>query len=169
VPVEGPRSHPLLDVSRRRQEMAKDMAEVSAWAERFRGAGAGVSRDVAARMEHKRRAAVWETWGQGFYRGLPDISPLTGALAVWGLSIDDVGVVSCHGTSTTLNDKNESGVCQLQFEKLGRTPGNLVLVVAQKWLTAHPKGAAAAWMLNGVLQILQTGCAPLATNSPPRR
>ena len=34
---------------------------------------------------------------------------MTGALAVWDLSIDDVGVVSCHGTSTTLNDKNESG------------------------------------------------------------
>ncbi|KAJ3065316.1 3-oxoacyl-[acyl-carrier-protein] synthase, partial [Rhizoclosmatium hyalinum] len=29
-----------------------------------------------------------------------------------------------------------------------------------KYLTGHPKGAAAAWMLNGVLQVLETGIIP---------
>ncbi|KAI8321366.1 hypothetical protein GQ54DRAFT_276158, partial [Martensiomyces pterosporus] len=46
------------------------------------------------------------------------------------------------------------------MEHLGRTPGLAVPAVCQKWLTAHPKGPAAAWMLNGVLQSLRTGIIP---------
>ena len=38
--------------------------------------------------------------------------------------------------------------------------GNPLLVVAQKWLTGHPKGAAAAWMTNGLLQAMTTGQVP---------
>ena len=109
----------------------------------------------------KKMANVHETWGQGFYKGLlPQVSLITGALSVWGLTIDDVNVVSTHGTSTTLNDKNESGVVNLQLEHLGRSKGNIVCVISQKWLTAHPKGAAAAWMFNGLLQVMQSNIVP---------
>lgn len=90
----------------------------------------------------------------------PSIAPLRRALAVWGLDADSVGVISCHGTSTKANDKNESRVYNSQFEKLGRTPGNAVPVIAQKSLTGHPKGGAAAWMFNGMLQSLNSALIP---------
>ena len=89
-----------------------------------------------------------------------NIAPLRRALAVWGLDADSVGVISCHGTSTKANDKNESGVYNQQFKQLGRTPGNAVPVIAQKSLTGHPKGGAAAWMFNGMLQTLNTALVP---------
>ncbi|KAI8318369.1 thiolase-like protein [Martensiomyces pterosporus] len=82
------------------------------------------------------------------------------SLAVWGLTVDDIGVASFHGTSTVANDKNESEVLNRQIEHLGRTPGLAVPAICQKWLTGHSKGAAAAFMLNGVLQSLRTGIAP---------
>jgi phosphopantetheine--protein transferase-like protein len=47
-----------------------------------------------------------------------------------------------------------------QLSHLGRTPGALMPCIFQKHLTGHPKGAAAAWMLNGVLQVLSTGLVP---------
>lgn len=46
------------------------------------------------------------------------------------------------------------------MEHLGRTKGNPLLVICQKWLTGHPKGAAAAWMLNGLIQSMNTGRVP---------
>jgi fatty acid synthase subunit alpha len=73
---------------------------------------------------------------------------------VWGLGVDDIGVGSFHGTSTNANDKNESEVVNTQMAHLGRAVGNPVFVIAQKWLTGHPKGAAAAWMMNGVVQAM---------------
>ncbi|KAJ2004295.1 fatty acid synthase alpha subunit Lsd1 [Coemansia thaxteri] len=69
-------------------------------------------------------------------------------------------MTSFHGTGTVANDKNESDILNSQLHKLGRTPGHTVPVVCQKWLTGHPKGAAASFMLNGVLQSLRTGLVP---------
>ncbi|GAA5878476.1 hypothetical protein JCM8547_005957 [Rhodosporidiobolus lusitaniae] len=89
-----------------------------------------------------------------------NISPLRRALAVWGLTIDDVGVASFHGTSTVANDKNESNAYNEQFRHLGRAKGNACPVIAQKWLTGHPKGGAAAWMLNGMAQTILSGLIP---------
>eukprot|EP00644_Phytophthora_capsici_P009997 jgi/Phyca11/130060/e_gw1.90.27.1 len=43
---------------------------------------------------------------------------------------------------------------------LGRSPGNPLPVICQKSITGHPKGAAAAWQLNGLLQVLNTGLIP---------
>jgi fatty acid synthase subunit alpha len=90
----------------------------------------------------------------------PSIAPLRRALAVWGLDADSVGVISCHGTSTKANDKNESNVYNQQFTQLGRTPGNAVPVIAQKSLTGHPKGGAAAWMFNGMIQTINSALVP---------
>lgn len=98
--------------------------------------------------------------GNTFYHSHPTIAPLRGALAVWGLTIDDLSVVSFHGTSTVLNEKNECDVLQRQLSHLGRSKGNPVLGVFQKYLTGHPKGAAGAWMLNGGCQILNSGLVP---------
>ncbi|KAJ1821790.1 fatty acid synthase alpha subunit Lsd1 [Coemansia sp. RSA 2675] len=108
----------------------------------------------------QHRRTLQDTWGNEFWRGKPSISPLRGSLAVWGLTADDIGVASFHGTSTVANDKNESDVLNTQLKHLGRTPGHVVPVVCQKWLTGHPKGPAASFMLNGVIQSLRTGLIP---------
>lgn len=108
----------------------------------------------------RQTADALDSLGNSFYKNHPEIAPLRGALATWGLTIDDLDVCSFHGTSTVKNELNESAVLQRQLEHLGRTKGNRVLGVFQKHLTGHPKGAAGAWMLNGGLQILQTGLVP---------
>jgi len=90
----------------------------------------------------------------------PNIAPLRRALAVWGLNADSVGVISCHGTSTKANDKNESNFYNQEFQKLGRTKGNAVPVITQKSLTGHPKGGAASWQFNGMLQTLDKAVIP---------
>ena len=100
------------------------------------------------------------SYGNEFWKMDPRIAPIRGALATWGLTIDDLDVASFHGTSTMKNDLNESEVIQAQLSQLGRASGNPILGVFQKYLTGHPKGAAGAWMLNGCLQILDTGLVP---------
>ncbi|KAE9384552.1 hypothetical protein BT96DRAFT_1007962 [Gymnopus androsaceus JB14] len=54
-----------------------------------------------------------------------------GALAVWGLTIDGINVLSIHGTSTQANEENKTHFWNLIFKNLGRTPGNIVSIVAQ--------------------------------------
>lgn len=91
--------------------------------------------------------------GNNFWRNNPEIAPVRGALATWGLTVDDLQVCSFHGTSTVKNEKNECDIMQRQLTHLGRTKGNRILGVFQKYLTGHPKGAAGAWMMNGCLQV----------------
>ena len=98
--------------------------------------------------------------GNNFWKKDPRIAPLRGALATWGLTIDDLDVASFHGTSTVANDKNESNVICEQMRHLGRKKGNALLGIFQKYLTGHPKGAAGAWMFNGCLQVLNSGLVP---------
>ncbi|KAL4175947.1 hypothetical protein KRP22_000905 [Phytophthora ramorum] len=119
--------------------------------------------DVEYRRRQRKARKVQSargTWGNEFYRGEMDIAPIRGALSVWNLDIDDLGAASFHGTGTKANDKNESEVTHKQMAHLGRSPGNPLPVICQKNLTGHPKGAAAAWMLNGLLQVLNSGLIP---------
>jgi len=124
------------------------------------------SSDLADRVRHVEKEAEMQTkevlrsYGNNFWKSDPSIAPLRGALATWGLTIDDLGVASFHGTSTKANDKNESSVICQQMAHLGRKKGNAVLGIFQKYLTGHPKGAAGAWMMNGCLQVLNTGLVP---------
>ncbi|KAK4234871.1 hypothetical protein C8A03DRAFT_37321 [Achaetomium macrosporum] len=87
-------------------------------------------------------------------------SPLRAALATWGLTINDIDFASLHGTSTKANDLNEAEVLHTQLTHLGRSPGRPVWAICQKSVTGHPKAPAAAWMLNGCLQVLDTGLIP---------
>ncbi len=87
-------------------------------------------------------------------------SPLRAALGVLGLGPDDVAMISTHGTSTLANDLNEAKLHQWLAEGLGRTPGLPLAVISQKALTGHPKGAAAAWQMNGLLQAMADGAVP---------
>jgi fatty acid synthase subunit alpha len=108
----------------------------------------------------RQKSDALDSLGNTFWKNHPEIAPIRGALATWGLTIDDLNVCSFHGTSTIMNEKNECDVMQRELTHLGRTKGNRVLGVFQKYLTGHPKGAAGAWMMNGGLQILQTGLVP---------
>jgi fatty acid synthase subunit alpha len=116
-------------------------------------------RNIEIESKMHRKEAL-NNFGNRFWVNDGRISPLRGALATWGLNIDDLGVASFHGTSTIKGDKNELEVIQNQLSHLGRQKGNTILGVCQKYLTGHPKGAAGAWMINGGLQMLDTGLVP---------
>ncbi|KAJ1970555.1 fatty acid synthase alpha subunit Lsd1, partial [Dimargaris xerosporica] len=178
--VPGKLPSPLLDINYRRRQLDLRRQQIKQWVEQEyeylhheldtlkQTQQLTVSEDeyLAERTRHidheakRQEKEALNAWGNFFYKRDPRIAPLRGALASFGLTIDDVGVASFHGTSTKANDKNESEVLNKQFAHLGRTPGNSCPSVFQKYLTGHPKGAAAAWMLNGVLQILETGIIP---------
>ncbi|CAO3634037.1 unnamed protein product [Cunninghamella blakesleeana] len=108
----------------------------------------------------RQEKEAYSTWSHNFFQQDPSIAPLRGALAVYGLTVDDINVASFHGTSTKANDKNESRVLNSQLKHLGRTKGNALLAITQKYLTGHPKGPAASWMANGMIQCLLSGIVP---------
>jgi len=114
-------------VNFRRVCLQEDLDAAQRWEEkqlllaREAGADAAAHIETVRQMGAKKRAAAYETWGQGFYKNLENIAPLRGALAVWGLTVDDIAVGSFHGTSTKLNDRNEPEVVHKQMKHLGRT------------------------------------------------
>jgi fatty acid synthase subunit alpha len=171
---------PLLDIKYRRRQMDLRRKQVKQWQESellYLQEEVAAMKDSATesfdeseylqeRAAHIEREAkrqekdALNSLGNTFWKQDPRIAPLRGALATWGLTVDDVGVASFHGTSTVANDKNESDVVCQQMRHLGRAKGNALLGIFQKYLTGHPKGAAGAWMFNGCLQVLNTGLVP---------
>ncbi|OBA26957.1 thiolase-like protein [Hanseniaspora valbyensis NRRL Y-1626] len=99
-------------------------------------------------------------WNVDFYKNDANISPIEGALSVFGLNANDITANTCHGTSTKANDKNESNIVNTIMKQCNRKPGNLLPIVAQKAITGHPKAAAGAWMINGALQIFKDSIIP---------
>ena len=176
----GKFASPLLDIKYRRRQIERrtrqveedreaDLQYLNDEANALKAEGRSrseVEEYVADKAKHIEREAerqtkeVLRSFGNNFWKSDPSIAPLRGALATWGLTIDDLGVASFHGTSTKANDKNESSVICQQLAHLGRKKGNAVLGIFQKYLTGHPKGAAGAWMMNGALQVLSTGLVP---------
>ncbi|KAH7017760.1 hypothetical protein EDB80DRAFT_604467 [Ilyonectria destructans] len=171
--------NPLLDISYRRRQIERRKKQIKQWQEaeleyvhdeidamKAQGGAFNETEYSQERFAHIQKEAARQekellrSMGNHFWKSDPSIAPLRGALATWGLTIDDLDVASFHGTSTKANDKNESSVICQQLRHLGRTKGNAVLGVFQKYLTGHPKGAAGAWMMNGCLQVLNTGLVP---------
>ena len=170
---------PLLDIKYRKRQLDLRRRQIKQWQEseliyireeatamKAQGSDIDEAEYMADRTEHISREAkrqekdALSSLGNNFWKHDSRIAPLRGALATWGLTIDDVGVASFHGTSTVANDKNESEVICRQMEHLGRKKGNALLGIFQKYLTGHPKGAAGAWMFNGCLQVLNSGLVP---------
>ncbi|KAI1414021.1 putative 3-oxoacyl-synthase [Hypoxylon sp. FL1857] len=152
---------PLLDIEYRRRLLEHSLKSIRERQELF--GPLSESSDLISEVKlaaQREEKEARRRFGNAFWTHDTRISPLRGALAVWNLTADDIGVVSLHGTSTELNEKNEVEVLHRQLSQLGRTPGNAALAVCQKYLTGHPKGAAAAWMLNGCCQILESGAVP---------
>lgn len=170
----------LLDIKYRRRQIEEGKQRIQQWtaseteyvldearAMEADGTGAEEAQEYVAEQMRgiqeqaaKQEKELLRSYGNNFWKSDPSIAPIRGALATWGLTIDDLDVASFHGTSTKANDKNESSVICQQLAHLGRTKGNAVLGIFQKYLTGHPKGAAGAWMLNGCLQVLNTGLVP---------
>ncbi|GKZ37753.1 hypothetical protein AbraIFM66950_009436, partial [Aspergillus brasiliensis] len=172
---------PMLDISYRRRrlnmslqhirervDMEVDIAEAELADLKRSPSRYGQERieEINERLRYVRREAniqekdALNAFGNHFWKNDPEISPLRGALATWNLTINDLDIVSFHGTSTVLNEKNETNMISQQLQHLGRTKGNPALGIFQKYLTGHSKGAAGAWMLNGGLQVLNTGLVP---------
>ncbi len=170
---------PLLDIQYRKRQLDMRKAQIKQWHEselmylqqevsamKSQGGDFKESEYMQDRAEHIKREATRQekeamySLGNNFWKQDSRIAPLRGALATWGLTIDDLGVASFHGTSTVANDKNESEVICKQMKHLGRKKGNALLGIFQKYLTGHPKGAAGAWMFNGCLQVLNSGLVP---------
>lgn len=177
VPSKFP--SPLLDIKYRRRQMDLRRKQIKQWQESelmYLQEEVAAMKDAAESFDEsdylQERAAHIEreakrqekdalnSLGNNFWKQDSRIAPLRGALATWGLTIDDLDVASFHGTSTVANDKNESDVICQQMRHLGRTKGNALLGIFQKYLTGHPKGAAGAWMFNGCLQVLNSGLVP---------
>lgn len=176
----GKYQSPLLDIKYRRRQIERRTKQVqddkeaelqylADEAEALKAEGrpqSEIAEYIADRARHAEKEAerqtkeVLRSYGNNFWKSDPSIAPLRGALATWNLTVDDLDVASFHGTSTKANDKNESSVICQQLAHLGRTKGNAVLGIFQKYLTGHPKGAAGAWMMNGCLQVLNTGLVP---------
>jgi len=155
---------PLLQLPYRRQQMQAELAQVHDWKDATLASldkEDGSEHRAAVLEEYERMVACAKRkWGTEWWKGHTSISPLRGALATWGLTVDDIAVASCHGTSTKLNDKNESDILNSEMEALGRTEGNPLFVITQKWLTGHPKGPASSWQAGGVIQSMLSGRVP---------
>ncbi|KAG3005001.1 Fatty acid synthase subunit alpha [Phytophthora cactorum] len=153
---------PLLDVEYRRRQFDDELESIEKWFAREKTLVDGDDSRLKLLGEIKERKlkAAQAMYGDKFYVGRTDIAPLRGALSVWNLDVDDLGAASFHATGTKANDKNENEVAHKQMAHLGRSPGNPLPVICQKSITGHPKGAAAAWQLNGLLQVLNTGLIP---------
>ncbi|KDR66856.1 hypothetical protein GALMADRAFT_216743 [Galerina marginata CBS 339.88] len=93
------------------------------------------------------------------------VAPLRRALAVWGLTADDIGVLSIRGTSTGAKEENETRIWNDVFATISRSPGNAVPIIAQKSLIGRAKGGSAAWQAAGLLQSVITGIIPGNRNS----
>ncbi|KAJ1735656.1 fatty acid synthase alpha subunit Lsd1 [Coemansia sp. Benny D160-2] len=159
-PVADANSRLLLDADYRRRQAARALAAVDALAEDT-DANGNARCQPSAVAAAAMRAAVRDVWSSPSLGGrLSTVSPLLASLAAWRLTPDDIGLASLHATGTIANDRNEAHVINTQLAHLGRTRGLLLPCVAQKWLTGHPKGAAAAWMLNGALQAMHAGIVP---------
>ncbi|RYP69144.1 hypothetical protein DL771_006238 [Monosporascus sp. 5C6A] len=149
---------PLLDLPYRRAKLDEQLADIRKWRQ-TKWADSADAQIIEAATARRIRDAQY-MWNTNIRQLDPNISPMRAALSAWGLSIDDIQVASLHGTSTKANDVNESHVINQQMVHLGRHAGNPVFVICQKYLTGHPKGAAGAWMLNGCLQVIETGLVP---------
>ncbi|KOS21662.1 Fatty acid synthase subunit alpha [Escovopsis weberi] len=175
----GKYTSPLLDIDYRRRQIERRKKQIKQWHESeleflhdeidaiksqnpaFQEKEYAQERVRHIESEAKRQEKdLLQNMGNRFWKNDSSIAPLRGALATWGLTIDDLDVASFHGTSTVANDKNESSVICKQLRHLGRSKGNAIFSIWQKYLTGHPKGAAGAWMMNGCLQVLDTGLVP---------
>lgn len=122
VAREVPSKHPLpiLDIAYRSRQLSFRRSQISQW---LAHEHAQLQEELTFRKSHgestdeeyfssrvaniEKEAAQQEKDALAMYGMLegsdPRVAPLRRALAVWGLTPDDIGVLSIHGTSTGAN------------------------------------------------------------------
>ncbi|PYH86834.1 hypothetical protein BO82DRAFT_397400 [Aspergillus uvarum CBS 121591] len=144
----GAQSSPLLDFRFRRSNFDREVAciqqhHLSQKPTREYSLSKSVeSRPEDTRTEQLVNLRIRDTqqrWANNIRLQDSSISPVRAALATWGLTVDDIGVVSMHGTSTKANEVNEGDVINTQM---------------------HHWAAAGAWQLHGCMQIFRDGVVP---------
>ncbi|KAL0065236.1 fatty acid synthase alpha subunit Lsd1 [Marasmius tenuissimus] len=175
--IPSKRPMPILDLAYRTRQLSFRRSQISQWLSHeqaqlqeemasLKASGETVDDDYfSSRVaEIEKEAAQQEKDALNMYGMLhgndPHIAPLRRALAVWGLTVDDLGVLSIHGTSTKANEENETHIWNEVLGSLGRTAGNAIPIVAQKSLLGHAKGGSAAWQMSGLLDSVLTGIVP---------
>jgi 3-oxoacyl-(acyl-carrier-protein) synthase len=83
------------------------------------------------------------------------------AMKYAGLKPEDVDYVNAHGTSTELNDKNETMAIKTA---LGEDRARSIVVSSTKSMTGHLLGAAGAVEAFASVQALRTGIVPPTIN-----
>ncbi|KAI5983403.1 hypothetical protein EDD15DRAFT_2390897 [Pisolithus albus] len=173
---ELPSKYPLpsLRVDYRSRQITFRRKQISEWLteiDALKAENSAVDEDYFAtrvadieKEAHRQEKEVLSTYGM-LEGSDPRVAPMRRALAVWGLTADDIGVLSIHGTSTGANEKNETELWHNTLRTMGRTHGNAVPVMAQKSLLGHSKGGSAAWQMAGLLQTVNTGIIPGNRNS----
>ncbi|OMH83907.1 Fatty acid synthase subunit alpha, partial [Zancudomyces culisetae] len=111
-------------------------------------------------QENRLRKEAISFWTNEFWRSDKTISPIRGALSCFGLDINDIDVVSMYSSSIIRMDHMELKIADIQFNYLGRTPGNICPVVSQKGLIGHTKSASSVIELTGLIQSINTGIIP---------
>jgi len=173
---------PIPDIAYRSRQLSFRRTQISQWltheqyelqeeiAYRKKEGEAVDEEYISSRLVNlEKEAARQEKDAFGMYGMLegsdPSVAPLRRALAVWGLTDDDTGVLSIHGTSTGANEKNETAIWNDIFATISCTPRNAVSIIAQKSLLGHAKGGSAVWQAAGLLQSVITGVIPGNRNS----
>ncbi|KAF9485144.1 fatty acid synthetase alpha subunit [Pholiota conissans] len=180
--IKTKHSLPILNVAYRSRQLSFRRTQIAQWLSHEQAelqeeiasrkqAGETVDEEyVSSRIVNLEKEAVRQEKDALAMYGMlegsdPSIAPLRRALAVWGLTADDIGILSIHGTSTGANEENETRIWNDIFTTISRTPGNAVPIMAQKSLLGHAKGGSAAWQAAGLLQSIITGIIPGNRNS----
>merc|ERR1719161_447971 len=112
----GARYSPALSLDYRRSHLQAELQGVEEWYRNATSQWEKDSANIAPEEKQQHRTAISEEyvrqkgaakrqWCSEWWKGHSSISPLRGALAAWNLTVDDVGMCSCHGTSTKLMTK----------------------------------------------------------------
>lgn len=122
---------PILDVAYRSRQLAFRRTQISQW---LTHEHAQLQEELTFRKSHgepvdeeyfairvaniEKEASQQEKDALAMYGMLegsdPRVAPLRRALAIWGLSADDIGVLSIHGTSTNANVRFLACPCLLR-------------------------------------------------------
>jgi phosphopantetheine--protein transferase-like protein len=151
----------VLDVTYRRRQLQRALADVARWEAEELEAAEAPSEEIKAEAAARITAAQSYWSFECFARlGSSAVSPFRAGLASFGLTADDLFLATFHNTSTNANDKNEPEITHLELERLGRTHGLPLPVISQKQVTGHAKGGAAGLMCNGAVQAMLAGIVP---------
>lgn len=100
---------PLLNFQYRREQLMSEKESIRLWKEReLAKLGEHATATAIAFIDQqakKKWKAALSVWSNDFYLNDDTIAPLRGALAVWGLTIDDLGTLTVVSECRHLDDR----------------------------------------------------------------